>query len=106
MVFSVKLLLVTMNQSITYSEALSIVSAPSSVSEGQKLFMEVAPVMALNLFVPLVIFLGATMIWSLYRDHKYKKLWNNDDFWLGVLIMLISMIGILVMSPYLFIWLV
>ena len=95
-----------MNQSITYSEALKVASSPSSVSEGQKLFMEVAPVMALNIFVPLVIFLGATMIWSLYRDHKYKKLWNNDDFFFFLLIMIIAMVGIFVVSSYLFVSLV
>jgi hypothetical protein len=95
-----------MNRSVTYSEALSIVSSPESISEGQKLFMEVAPVMALNIFVPLVIFMAVTMVWSIYRDHRYKKLWNNDDFWIAVLILTISMIGVFVMSPYLFIYLV
>lgn len=95
-----------MNSSISYSKALSIASSPSSVSEGQKLFLEVAPVMALNIFVPLVIFLGCTMVWSLWRNHKYKKLWNNDDFWVGVLVLLIAMFAIFVGSPYLFVWLV
>jgi len=95
-----------MNESITYSEALKVASNPSSLDQAQMLFSEVAPVMALNIFVPLVIFLGATMIWSLHRDHKYKKLWNNEDFWIGVVIMVISMVAILVASPYLFVSLV
>lgn len=95
-----------MNESISYSEALKIATSPSNVSEAQKLFLEIAPITALNLFVPLIILLGSTMVWTIYRDHKYKKIWNNDDFWLGVLLMVVSMLAIFIATPYLFVALV
>lgn len=95
-----------MNESIAYSEALKIATTPSNVSEAQKLFLEIAPITALNLFVPLIILLGCTMVWTIYRDHKYKKIWNNDDFWLGVLLMVVSMLAIFIATPYLFVALV
>lgn len=95
-----------MNESIGYSEALKVATSPSNVSEAQKLFLEIAPITALNLFVPLIILLGSTMVWTIYRDHKYKKIWNNDDFWLGVLLMVVSMLAIFIATPYLFVALV
>jgi hypothetical protein len=89
-----------MNESIAYSDAVRIASSPSTVSEAKSFFSEIAPVVLLNSLIPVVIFIGVTLIWSIYRSHKYKKLWNNDDFIIGLLVMVISVLGMFALSPY------
>lgn len=95
-----------MNESIDYGSAVQVASSPESLSQASALFREIMPVVAFMMFVPLALYVGATFVWSLRRDHKYGKLWNNDDFWMGLILILFSMLAMLAFSPYLFIYLV
>lgn len=97
-----------MNESVnmTYSKAVEVASNPETIDQAKNLFSSMDTVFAFVVLVPIAGLLGVSFIWSISEEHKARKLWNNSNFWLSIVFLAILNVSLLVLIPYLFIWLV
>lgn len=90
-----------MNESIAYEKAVGIALSPKNLSQAEYLWSEMSMFLMIVIFVPTVIFLFVSGIFSIFEEVPVKKLWKNENFWIVVLMYVFIQALFFMVSPYL-----